>query len=505
MDKCIVIPVHGQLSYVHKCIESVFKKSDTETFVVVVDDGSDEDTTAYLKMFKYPYYLIRHETAQGFTKSVNDGMKFALNVRPDTECFCLLNSDTEIGTHDWYNKVLDALLHNCGVASVISNNANHQSVPYESNRFPNGMTLDEYADFLEKNVSDGFVFSPLPHGFCYFIPRNTLDKVGYLDEVNLPHYGSEDDYSIKCLDAGFQNVVITNVFVAHARCKSYTEEKRTELTQDTVPLLHSIHTPEKVFELWQKTVHSLDFEKKNIHDKLSRKPEQELKTGIVVTCFERPQELHITLDSLMKSDIPKDTTIIFINDASVDHRVQVQIDSFYKEGVNIMRWVNIKNEGIFTNLWMGFEYLFNNGFTFMCNLDSDAPVSADWLTKLQEVHEQQRPCFATGFNPQHPMFEELEKYDNCVQLSNIPGINIYFEKLLYQMVINALKLGLSWDWELGNQSRKNKIPIFATRPSVVEHIGKDSTLKHTCHVTSKENFEQRIGKDVLNNAVNMCD
>jgi GT2 family glycosyltransferase len=491
-NKAVIIPVHNQLDLLKKCVESVYAKSDDSVFVIIVDDGSDGVTNKWLRQFNYPYYLVTHKHAKGFTESVNDGMRLAIKVKPDTKCFCLLNSDTVIGTNDWYAKVYDMMKNYIGVAGVVSNNALAQSMPYISDKVPGGLTIDEYSEFLLHSVESIDVPCPLVHGFCYFINRFLFDEIGYLDQDDFPHYGSEDDYSIKALDKGFTNVIVPYVYVWHKASASYTHDKRDEMIKTTLPLLRKKHTKEKVHQLCVKSTKCLNEIKESIYNKVKEiQPKPTLKLGLLINCYERPDELKRTLDSLKKSAIPVGTLIVIINDASTDTMVQPLIDSLNMKNVKILRWRNMVNKGIVENLRDGFEYLFNNDCDFLCNLDSDAEVQPDWLIRLHEVHEQNRPCFVTGFNAKHPMFKHIEERHNCIKIPYLLGINMYFENTMYMMVYNALKANLSFDFELSGIAEDKGIPIYVTKPSVVEHIGEKSTLKHTGELKSKEHYEKQ--------------
>ena len=55
----------------------------------------------------------------------------------------------------------------------------------------------------------------LPHGFCYVIKEETVKRVGLFDAVNFPHYGSEDDYSLRSCNAEYESIIMDDVFVWH--------------------------------------------------------------------------------------------------------------------------------------------------------------------------------------------------------------------------------------------------------------------------------------------------
>ena len=102
--KIVVIPVHNQLPYFIKAFESV-KKYSPDAIVIVVDDGStDDETSKYLWRNNDSYLLLENEIAQGFSSACNKGIQYALD-NFDFNCLCLLNSDADVVTNDWFTKV----------------------------------------------------------------------------------------------------------------------------------------------------------------------------------------------------------------------------------------------------------------------------------------------------------------------------------------------------------------------------------------------------------------
>jgi GT2 family glycosyltransferase len=229
MSNVVIIPVHNQLPYLIKCVETVLHKT-KDLELIIVDDGStDKECIEWIERNELPlnFHRIRHEKAMGFSKSCNDGIDFAME-KFDFICLCLLNSDTEIVTESWFDKVL---LHyengeKIGVAGVMSDSALAQTVNHKN----------EYLARIDKKPS---VHSYLIHGFCYFIARELIMTIGKLDEDMFPHYGSEDDYSLSAIEAGFTNIVIGSVFVHHNNATSYSNAKRSVIVKKSYPDLIS--------------------------------------------------------------------------------------------------------------------------------------------------------------------------------------------------------------------------------------------------------------------------
>jgi hypothetical protein len=67
---------------------------------------------------------------------------------------------------------------------------------------------------------------PTGHGFCLFIRRDALDRIGALDATAFPRgYGEENDFSMRADHAGLRNVVDDRTFVHHEGSASFGTAK----------------------------------------------------------------------------------------------------------------------------------------------------------------------------------------------------------------------------------------------------------------------------------------
>jgi glycosyltransferase involved in cell wall biosynthesis len=247
----LVIPVFNALEDVKKCLCSILEKRDG--FLVtayIINDGSDDETTAWLRDFcsQHPMLkLIEHEKNCGYTVSVNTGLKASKAPYVIT-----LNSDT-IVANGWLKGMARCLNSDTkiGIVGPLSNAASWQNVPnlydetgnFAVNDLPPGMTVEKMARIVESASRRTYPRLPFVNGFCFMIKRDVIEAIGIMDEENFPvGYGEENDFCIRAGDAGFSLAIADDVYVYHAKSKSFGHDRRKVLAKQGSDMLKQKHT-----------------------------------------------------------------------------------------------------------------------------------------------------------------------------------------------------------------------------------------------------------------------
>ncbi len=238
----IVIPVHNALDDVRQCFNSVEPTLLDTHRLIIVDDGSEDDTKAFLEEFaaKRTTYvtLIRHDVAKGYTKAANAGMRAT-----KSDYVTLLNSDTIVPPL-WLLKLIQCAeaAKEIGIVGPMSNAASWQSIPkikekdgsYSVNPLPAGITISDIDLMCQRHLLPGFPRVQLVNGFCFCIKRAVIERIGLFDEASYPKgFNEENDYCFRATDAGFDLAIATHVYVYHAKSKSYTPKKRLLLCEES--------------------------------------------------------------------------------------------------------------------------------------------------------------------------------------------------------------------------------------------------------------------------------
>ena len=91
----IIIPAYNVEKYLEECLDSLVNQTEQDHFVVIVDDGSTDNTPElcddYVKMYPELFYCI-HQENKGLGAARNIGMNYV-----KTPYFTFLDSD------DWWD------------------------------------------------------------------------------------------------------------------------------------------------------------------------------------------------------------------------------------------------------------------------------------------------------------------------------------------------------------------------------------------------------------------
>lgn len=250
----VVVCVHDALDDVRRCLWSLLEKASYPFHLIVVNDGSSAETTAYLeeaKVLNPRMTLIHNESPpHGYTLAANLGMRAAT-----ADYVVLLNSDT-IVTHDWLERIVACgeSDEKIGILGPLSNAASHQSVPelregsaWATNPLPSFATEDGLAKLLRRVSPGSRPRLPFVNGFCYVVKRPVFEAIGYFDEENFASgYCEENDFSFRAAKSGFELAVADDCYVFHAKSKSYTPEARKPIAKRNYEIFLRKHGEEEV-------------------------------------------------------------------------------------------------------------------------------------------------------------------------------------------------------------------------------------------------------------------
>jgi GT2 family glycosyltransferase/glycosyltransferase involved in cell wall biosynthesis/uncharacterized coiled-coil protein SlyX len=234
----IIVCVHNALDDVKCCLEAIVRSTLAPYSLILVDDGSNNETEKYLTEFSQSQgaALLRNVNPLGYTRAANQGLGHSSG-----DYLVLLNSDTIVSS-GWLDRMIACAESDkrIGLVGPLSNTASWQSVPetfnqdgdWAINPLPEGMNVEELSGLINKYSSRIYPQIPFLNGFCIMIKREVINKIGCLNEEKFGEgYGEENDYCIRARQSSFQLAVADDTYIYHAQSRSYSHERRKKLVE----------------------------------------------------------------------------------------------------------------------------------------------------------------------------------------------------------------------------------------------------------------------------------
>lgn len=242
-DISVVIPVYNAFQESRECIESVLRHRSHIQRLIIIDDCSPQgEFGSFLPDDILKDELIsfhRNEQNLGFVKTCNLGMELA-----GDDDVILLNSDT-LTTAGWAAKLQQAAYSRAEIGTVcpLSNNGVLTSVPAfcHYNDIPSGYSLDEFSELVERCSQKEYVELPTCMGFCVFLKRELINRLGGFDASAFENgYGEENDLSCRAVEQGYVNIADDATYIFHHGNRSFGE-MQIELSKKNTEALKRRH------------------------------------------------------------------------------------------------------------------------------------------------------------------------------------------------------------------------------------------------------------------------
>jgi GT2 family glycosyltransferase/glycosyltransferase involved in cell wall biosynthesis len=206
----VVIPIYNAAEHVRQLLESIESTNPNYPvrWLLANDASTDSTIEPLLQSFaaRFPdcRTVLTHATNGGFIVTCNDALR---EVGADD--VILLNSDTLV-YDGWVRRLVEAAYESEDIATVtpLSNNASAFSVL-------KGVGQSNQINAMLSERKHRAIDIPTGVGFCLYVKRHVLDKIGPFDTVFERGYGEETDLCQRAVRAGYRNVLTPNVFIFH--------------------------------------------------------------------------------------------------------------------------------------------------------------------------------------------------------------------------------------------------------------------------------------------------
>jgi len=216
--------------YTDFAIKSFFnqtKLDEEDEFLLIDNDGNNTDIFSIYKKIK----IIKNKKLLSFAENVNQAIKIAIENKKN---LVFLNNDV-IFTKKWFEPLES-------ISNSISIPVNNQLFKYQTNCGnlvlkpvmklkdfnDNYDLLNEVVEIHKKKFNSNQYFqTPLMPFFCFKVPHNILNDVGYFDESFGKGGGEDIDYRIRCATKGYEVNFVLDSYLLHFHGKSTWDGNET--------------------------------------------------------------------------------------------------------------------------------------------------------------------------------------------------------------------------------------------------------------------------------------
>lgn len=210
----VIIPVHNRIKYTIECIKSL-KKQDcvSKLKIFLVDDGSTDNTVKIINN-KFPEVKILKGDGNLFWGgAVNYGVKQVLKLTKKNDWILLVNNDVELKKNTISNLIKSSLNYNRKViAGALTVSFTNKKTIIKS-----GTLVKSWFFNITSHQFSGLNFKSLKNkqpikvdlltGRCLLHPVEIFKKVKNYDSKNFPHYGADDEFSMRIKKYGYLSIL----------------------------------------------------------------------------------------------------------------------------------------------------------------------------------------------------------------------------------------------------------------------------------------------------------
>jgi GT2 family glycosyltransferase len=208
---CLVVVISlDQLSFTRGCLDSIEKNTKYPYKVLVIDNGSKQETLSYLNKIKKSEKIdiIFNKSNLGWVKAVNQGLFYS-----GSSYVCVMNNDT-IVYPGWLQQMVKGFEADKTVGIV--NPLWEVPKKFRGSR-------DQYFKQVITKQKDEYIDTDWARGFCYLVKREVIDAAGGLDYDFSPAYYDDWDFSLRVIKKGYKCIRAKGAFVYHYKNVSYPE------------------------------------------------------------------------------------------------------------------------------------------------------------------------------------------------------------------------------------------------------------------------------------------
>jgi len=252
----IIIPVFNRWLLTQACLSSLKEQTCKQFQVVVVDHGSTDGTSIFIKNEFPEVIILKGKDSMWWTAATNLGVRYALS---NNAVYILTLNNDLIVDRDYISIMLDvANSHpNSIIGSISVDIANAEHIAYAGTKWIEWLAKYSSPVFIDVpysqfKITHDLIESDLLPGRGTLIKSSIFNSIGLYNEEEFPHYMADEEFSLRARRAGYSLLVnVKGVVLSHiidtGLNNLHTGKKGIRYLRDTFT---SIRSPNKIVTRW---------------------------------------------------------------------------------------------------------------------------------------------------------------------------------------------------------------------------------------------------------------
>ncbi len=202
----ICIPVFNRKELTLKCLASLQRQQFNNFITVVCDHGSTDGTSAAINQQFPEVIIIQADNSLWWTGAINRSVAYVLEHADDNDTLLTMNNDNEVpevyllnlaaNYQKYSHAIITSVVHDIKTGQLISRGYRQNWLLAKAN------PVDFARDHLPNDPNVVEVTHASGRGTLF--PIEIFKQLGLFDELHLPHYAADYDFTFKAARANYK-------------------------------------------------------------------------------------------------------------------------------------------------------------------------------------------------------------------------------------------------------------------------------------------------------------
>ena len=204
----IIIPVHNRLSHTIDCLDSITRNVKSKYSMTIIDDGSTDETSVYLNN-NYPNVdIVKGDGNLFWTGSMRAGVERVLKKAKESDFIMSLNNDVILTEGSIEELLKEAKKYRKSLYGSLSLSIRDKDTIITSGTIVKSWVFNITSHIYSSNsYIDLRDYTPVEvdilTGRSVLYPVELFKDIGNFDSENFPHYGGDDEFTIRAKKFGW--------------------------------------------------------------------------------------------------------------------------------------------------------------------------------------------------------------------------------------------------------------------------------------------------------------